>query len=491
MKRLLSLLFAAALLIPGTCASAEETASDMRLEASRGTVTVTDGEDKAVTVRDGMKLFDGYSLSTGAESCAWISLDAAKALKLDAGSRARVNRAGDKLVIDLEEGDLPIDVSVPLRDDETLDIRTSTTITGVRGTVLIVRVLGDGSTEVYVLEGSVDMTATDPETGETETVTVKAGQIATSSPQDGGNKVSIRQFSADEVGGFVLEEIEKDPALAARLGQSDSPEVRKLLGRPDQGAGDPVLPGTTQVRLVLTTGSAAEVEQLMVALESCPSLVADVSGVEAFLPDAAVELGAGQTLRLTITDFDMEQNDLTNAGTVIIGSGSSIETGGGVSNSGVISITGMLDAAFLTNESGGVINIYGVLVSDSSLNNSGVINVYNGGSIQILGEASNDGVINVLAGGTLEVTAPSASLDNGSTGEIVNDGSIVVGPGSELSNDGDITNNGSGEIVNDGDIDNGNSGVITNDGVITNNGTIANGGTIDGSGEIDGDAPIS
>lgn len=67
-------------------AHSDETASatDMRLEAVEGTVKLQNANGKALSVREGMKLYIGYALNTELESYAYISLDNTKAVKIDA-----------------------------------------------------------------------------------------------------------------------------------------------------------------------------------------------------------------------------------------------------------------------------------------------------------------------------------------------------------------------------------------------------------------------
>lgn len=58
-----------------TPVSAAETASDMRLTRTEGTVLVTNRSGKEVGVKADMKLFHGYHITTEDISYAWMSLD--------------------------------------------------------------------------------------------------------------------------------------------------------------------------------------------------------------------------------------------------------------------------------------------------------------------------------------------------------------------------------------------------------------------------------
>lgn len=86
MKKIISILLTLILLVStGAQALAAQTsgaADTLRLEKSEGTVSVTNNSGKAVTTRDGMRLYSGYTVSTAAKSYAYITLDDTKAVKV-------------------------------------------------------------------------------------------------------------------------------------------------------------------------------------------------------------------------------------------------------------------------------------------------------------------------------------------------------------------------------------------------------------------------
>ena len=96
MKRLFSLVLSFVLLLSlAAPASAESAAgSTLRLETTEGTVTVKDASGVGKTPRSGMRLYNGYALSTAAASAAYISLDETKAVKLDASAEAEIKKQG-------------------------------------------------------------------------------------------------------------------------------------------------------------------------------------------------------------------------------------------------------------------------------------------------------------------------------------------------------------------------------------------------------------
>lgn len=109
-------------------------ATTLRLEKTTGTVTVTNASGKSVKTSDGSKLYSGYSVATGDSSYAWISLDDNTVIKTDTNTTVTVKQSGKKLEVMLESGDLFFNVSKPVANDSSLNIRTSNMSTGIRGT---------------------------------------------------------------------------------------------------------------------------------------------------------------------------------------------------------------------------------------------------------------------------------------------------------------------------------------------------------------------
>ena len=70
-----------------------------------------------------------------------------------------IKRDGKKLELVVNSGGLFFNVTKPLEDDESMDIRTSTTICGIRGTCGWVEAHGD-TTYVGLFDGKVECTVT-------------------------------------------------------------------------------------------------------------------------------------------------------------------------------------------------------------------------------------------------------------------------------------------------------------------------------------------
>ena len=174
MKKIISLLLTVAMLFSlGFTALAEESArgGTVRLEESSGTVTVKNASGKSQTIRKSMRLYNGYALSTGRSSEAYVSLDDTKVVKLDASTKVDVKQAGKQLEVSLASGKLFFNVTRPLAADETLNIVTSTMVTGIRGSYGWVT-----PREVGLMHGRVTVTCRNPYTGETRVTELKSGE---------------------------------------------------------------------------------------------------------------------------------------------------------------------------------------------------------------------------------------------------------------------------------------------------------------------------
>lgn len=211
----------------GNMAYADQTASTMRLAKTEGTVEVS-AAGKKLTILEEMKLHSGYTVSTGEKSYAGISLDDEKAVKIDALSEAEVRKKGKKLELLLNSGSLLCDVKQPLDGDETLNIRTSTMITGIRGTVLYVKIIDKFTTVVYMLEGHAVLQGINPMSGMTEEVVITAGQSAAVTVVENGvsgdgltdprfPEIVVNPFEVTDIPGYVLAAVAQDLVLAARL----------------------------------------------------------------------------------------------------------------------------------------------------------------------------------------------------------------------------------------------------------------------------------
>nr|MCR5791660.1 BspA family leucine-rich repeat surface protein [Lachnospiraceae bacterium] len=223
---ILVFLFTFATVMPNVTANAAEAACTIKLEQTTGTVSVMNSASRALGGRNDMRLLNGYQVKTEQKSYAWLSLDSTKAAKLDAKSNVSVRSMGRKLELLLKSGNLFFNVTKKLDDKEEMNIRTSTMITGIRGTVGWVGETKPGESTVAILEGAVECKVTNPSGGYVKSTTVKAGEVATfTAPKVSDERSSTEQapsvekktITVQEIPGSVLTEVVKDEALAEKI----------------------------------------------------------------------------------------------------------------------------------------------------------------------------------------------------------------------------------------------------------------------------------
>ena len=174
-------------------------AASMFLRKTEGTVAVADAGGADVAPAENLGLYSGYTVGTKAESYAWIDLDKVKLAKLDENSAAEITKDGKNLSIEVTSGSLFFNVAEPLAEDETMEIRASSMIDGIRGTCGWVEIPENGILSLYLLEGRVECTA-----GE-NTATVNAGEMAEMTA-DGA--ITVLAFTAQEIPAFVMQELQ-------------------------------------------------------------------------------------------------------------------------------------------------------------------------------------------------------------------------------------------------------------------------------------------
>ena len=222
MKKLFSLFLIGILLLAMALpvfAADTAKAADMRLAKTEGTVKVKNAAGIAKKVKDDMRLYSGYVISTDKKSYAYISLDKSKAVKVDAQSSVKIKKSGKKLEVTVQEGKLLFDVSEPLEKTETLNIRTSTMVTGIRGTIGIASTESADRSSVMLLEGEVAINSCNG-----EELSLKAGQTLTLEAHgaDDTGAAGTAQFNTiteGDIPGFAAVEMKKDGTLAERIAE--------------------------------------------------------------------------------------------------------------------------------------------------------------------------------------------------------------------------------------------------------------------------------
>ncbi len=220
-------------------------AASMWLVKTEGTVAVTDGEGTDVPLLERLGLFSGYGVATRAASYGWIDLDETKFTKMDENSDVEIQKDGKNLTLTVNSGSLFFNITRSLAEDETLEIRSSTMVTAIRGTCGWVEVSDPDHMNVYILEGTVECSV-----GSTAE-SVAAGETAALSRAKGEEPVVKGTFGKKDVPGFVLAEVGSDSAMFGGIPEDAEPSVLEGPG------GDYTISGP-----VLYTVPAASLKEL-------------------------------------------------------------------------------------------------------------------------------------------------------------------------------------------------------------------------------------
>jgi hypothetical protein len=235
---------------------ADTTASVMRLEKIIGDVQVTQSSGKEARVMEKMRLNSGDDVKSSSKSYAFFNLDDNKALKLDEKSEAVINKNNKKLEVELKTGNLLFDVDKALKSDESLEIKTATMTMGIRGTFAQVVKRSESSASITLLDGTLSCVVTDPATGKSRSVQLKAGEHAdfySGEEYSNGCEIITRKISMADLKGYTLSYIKDHPATAARIFKSCGIDLRNLsqrqvddtLSRDQNGFDAPVNDGRT------------------------------------------------------------------------------------------------------------------------------------------------------------------------------------------------------------------------------------------------------
>lgn len=225
-------------------------ASSMQLMKTEGNVGVMNGDGEDVSPKQDMKLYDGYELTTARRSYAWINLDSVKLTKMDASSDIEIRKSGKELEIMVNAGKLFFNVKEPLEDDESLNIRTSTMSVGIRGTCGWVEVTDERHLNAYILEGTVECKAKDPDSGKQETVSVSGGETAAIVLTEAGEvEITLEEFTENDIDSFVVREVQQDEELCDKILQDSGLDIMSLP-RIDGPGNTPDQAGTELERLM-------------------------------------------------------------------------------------------------------------------------------------------------------------------------------------------------------------------------------------------------
>ncbi|MBE5856507.1 MAG: hypothetical protein E7296_02900 [Lachnospiraceae bacterium] len=211
-------------------------ATTMKLLRMEGTVTLEEnGETK--TVKENLRFKSGDAISTEVKSLVSVGLDDTKIVTLDEESRAEFQKDGKDLELTLTDGQLFFNVTEKLDADASFNIRNSDMVVGIRGTSGVIVKDRNGRPILYLTDGEVEISAKNPVTGESKTITVKPGtrvSVYYYSDRPIGETVQFCEvpLAPDMIPEFAVDQMCSDEELLSRITEATGWEVTdvKKLG---------------------------------------------------------------------------------------------------------------------------------------------------------------------------------------------------------------------------------------------------------------------
>lgn len=221
--------------------SSKYLATTMRLLRTEGTVSVEDSTGGIKQALNNLRFRSGDALNTGADGLASVGLDDAKIITLQNDSRAEFIKNRKHLELKLTKGAVFFNVTQKLRDDETFEIKTSTMTAGIRGTsgMIYFDAADNGRESLVITDGVVEVSATNPDTGETKTEKVEAGQQVKvylySDRTEDTVEFHLTDISEEDLSEFALQRINENDALMKKVCDNtgwDKDKLKKQLTDP-------------------------------------------------------------------------------------------------------------------------------------------------------------------------------------------------------------------------------------------------------------------
>ena len=237
------------------------TATTMRLLRVEGAVSLEDSKGTTKPVSNNLRFQSGDALNTGTDGLASVGLDNTKIITLQNDSRAEFKKKNKHLELKLTKGAVFFNVTEKLRSDEKFEIRTSTMTAGIRGTSgMIYYDVADGREALLITDGKVEVSATNPETGETKTAMVEAGQeikvyLYFDRVED-SVEFSLSTVTEAQLPKFAASRIAEDNALAKRVCDANDwngDAVKKKAAEPESTTAAPKTEPTTEATTEATT----------------------------------------------------------------------------------------------------------------------------------------------------------------------------------------------------------------------------------------------
>ncbi len=184
----------------------------VRLEKTVGNVSLKTAEGASVQTKKGIRLLNGYTLSTQIESYAFFNIDNEKSVKLDALSECSFQKRENVYELLLKKGNLFFNVARHFEGEEMLEIRTSTMITSIHGTAGYVHIEDSDSSSFTLLTGEVKMHYNNSKNNN-DVITLKPGDVAKAYSENNIEKIEVSRLDPTHLPLYVLDELKNNSAL--------------------------------------------------------------------------------------------------------------------------------------------------------------------------------------------------------------------------------------------------------------------------------------
>jgi hypothetical protein len=287
MKKILSLLLACVMTFGFSTQifAADTSARSIVIFQTEGSdVTMTKGTAKVFAAKAGIKLLEGYTVSTGVSSYAYLQLDGATIVKIDQQSQVSVSRASStKLSLSVISGALSVNAA-PQKQGDTLEVRAGNSALAVRGTIFTVEDQTNGDVGMVMFTGGGDVDGRTLSAG--NTMNVSANKTSGYYDQETIDITKLSPFAL----GTLLEYADEIIARGGFLTADQIEQARTLYNAamaPSTGSSSPSSSGSD------TSSSAADTQSSTVTVNPADQKV--VLQYNEGDGSVAVKLPAGDT----------------------------------------------------------------------------------------------------------------------------------------------------------------------------------------------------
>ena len=202
--------------------------STIRLESYSGGIIVVSGTGKKQVVSSKMRIFSGYTIVTATNATAYLSLDGTKSVRLNQNTKVIIKKRNNANEIQVLGGSIFFNVTEKLKDNESLNVTTSTLAMGIRGTSGMLKVDKNGS------KGQIYTGRIIAKNRFGDEKAVEAGEevdeIDWEDKSNGFKNLKISKINRDgsNIPSFVLNEFNNNEEAMARLKEDNIFEVEKF-----------------------------------------------------------------------------------------------------------------------------------------------------------------------------------------------------------------------------------------------------------------------